>query len=78
MAIQARHIWEAMLYAQPKIRTDTGLATLALLVRTFRLCFDVCLQAVSNEYHLSDPESVMHVMHMQSCYSAGQCLSLCA
>lgn len=30
---QARRIWEAMLYAQPKIRTDAGLATLALLVR---------------------------------------------
>lgn len=30
---QARRIWEAVLYAQPKVRTDAGLATLALLVR---------------------------------------------
>ncbi|DBA71639.1 TPA: putative uncategorized biosynthetic cluster [Trebouxia sp. C0005] len=30
---QARRIWEAVLYAQPKVRTDAGLATLAQLVR---------------------------------------------
>ena len=32
--LQARRIWEAVLYAQPKVRTDAGLASLALLVRT--------------------------------------------
>ncbi|KAL0047452.1 hypothetical protein WJX82_003744 [Trebouxia sp. C0006] len=30
---QARRTWEAVLYAQPKVRTDAGLATLAQLVR---------------------------------------------
>lgn len=32
VCLQARRIWEAVLYAQPKIRTDAGLATLAQLV----------------------------------------------
>ena len=32
--LQARRIWEAVLYAQPKVRTDEGLASLAQLVRT--------------------------------------------
>lgn len=33
--MQARRIWEAVLYAQPKVRTDEGLATLAQLVGTW-------------------------------------------
>lgn len=27
--LQARRLWEAILYAQPKVRTDQGLASLA-------------------------------------------------
>ena len=27
--VQARRLWESVLYAQPKVRTDQGLATLA-------------------------------------------------
>ena len=33
--LQARRIWEAVLYAQPKVRTDEGLANLAQLVSSF-------------------------------------------
>lgn len=38
-SLQARRIWEAVLYAQPKVRTDEGLATLAQLVSTLAGCF---------------------------------------
>lgn len=43
--LQARRIWEAVLYAQPKVRTDEGLATLAQLVST--LAFFLCLVSVN-------------------------------
>lgn len=33
--MQARRLWEAVLYAQPRVRTDQGLATLAQQVKQF-------------------------------------------
>lgn len=43
--LQARRIWEAVLYAQPKVRTDEGLATLAQLVSP--VAFTLCSVSVS-------------------------------
>lgn len=57
--MQARRIWEAVLYAQPKVRTDEGLATLAQLVGTWLLSSQFG-QSASGRHALTCILSVRH------------------